>query len=97
MVRKSHREPEAVEITTAPRSRGDEIAGRQRRYLLSMGFRTLCFVGAVAVGSGVLRWILVAGAVFLPYIAVVLANAGSSLDGGNPETYHPDGTRKELL
>jgi len=50
-----------------------------RRYLLSMGIRTACFVLAV-IALGVLHWAvvgwaLVIGAVILPYIAVVLANA----------------------
>ncbi len=43
--------------------------------------RTACFIGAVLIGDGWLRWVLVAGAVFLPYIAVVMANA--SRDGGD--------------
>lgn len=42
-----------------------------------MTIRTLCFVGAVVVGDGWLRWVLVAGAVFLPYAAVIMANAPS--------------------
>jgi len=41
-----------------------------------MLLRTLCFVGAV-VADGWLRWTLVAGAIFLPYVAVVLANAAT--------------------
>jgi hypothetical protein len=45
-----------------------------RRYLIAMGLRGLCFVLAI-VASGWLRWAFVAGAVVLPYIAVVLANA----------------------
>ena len=40
-----------------------------------MFLRTACFVGAV-IAEGWLRWVLVAGAVFLPYVAVVIANAG---------------------
>ncbi len=42
-----------------------------------MGIRTLCFIGAVVVGDGLLRWILIAGAFILPYIAVVMANSAS--------------------
>lgn len=67
---------DAVRITTAPASRADDLAARQKRYFLSMGIRTACFVGAVAVGPGVLRWVLMFGAVVLPYVAVVIANAG---------------------
>lgn len=66
---------DAVRITTAATSRNDEIAARQRRYVVSMGIRTLCFIAAVAVGPGWLRWVLVAAAVLLPYVAVVMANA----------------------
>ena len=45
-----------------------------------MGFRTLCFVGAILVGPGWLRWVLVAAALLLPYVAVVMANATSPRD-----------------
>lgn len=65
---------EVLSITTAPQTYDEEVRGRQRRYLFSMAIRTVCFVGAVAVGNGVLRWVLVVGAVFLPYVAVVMAN-----------------------
>lgn len=71
-------QPDAVRITTAPAARSADIAARQRRYLMSMAIRTVCFVGAVAVGPGWLRWVLIVGAVFLPYVAVVLANAAPS-------------------
>ena len=47
-----------------------------------MAVRTACFVGAVAVGPGWLRWVLVAGAVLLPYVAVVFANAEGRRDDG---------------
>jgi len=72
--RHTRHDEDAVRITTAPRSASDEIASRQRRYLFSMAIRTACVIGAVAVGPGVLRWFLIAGAVFLPYVAVVMAN-----------------------
>ena len=69
------RDTSAVRITTAASSREADIARRQRRYVLSMGLRTVCFVGAILVGPGWLRWVLVAAAVLLPYVAVVMANA----------------------
>lgn len=72
--------PSPVRITTAATSRADDIAARQRRYIVSMTIRTLCVVGAVAVGDIWLRWVLLAGAVFLPYAAVVMANAGDTRD-----------------
>ena len=64
---------EAVRITTAASSRADDIAARQRRYVLSMGIRTVCFVAAV-VADGWPRWLLVVAALLLPYVAVVMAN-----------------------
>ncbi len=60
-------------ITDARVSTSEEMAGRVRRYAITMGFRTACFVAMIFV-PGVWRWVLFAGAVFLPYIAVVLAN-----------------------
>src|SRR3954470_24434821 len=76
-----HRD-EPVRITTAASSRAEDISARQRRYVVSMGIRTVCFVAAVLVGDGWLRWVLVAAALLLPYVAVVMANAtGSKADG----------------
>ena len=75
------RSTSAVRVTTAPMSRNDELRGRQRRYLVSMGIRTVCFVGAVLT-DGVLRWVLVAAAVLLPYVSVVFANTEGRRDDG---------------
>jgi hypothetical protein len=95
MPRRARTEPDVVAITDAPLSREAEISARQRRYLLSMGLRTLCFVGAIVVGSGWLRWVLVAGALVLPYVAVVMANAASpTVPPTSPE--RPDLRRKSL-
>jgi hypothetical protein len=63
-----------VSITSARTARSADIRRREVRYLMSMGIRTLCFVGAF-IASGVLRWTLVVAALILPYIAVVIANA----------------------
>jgi hypothetical protein len=68
---------DAVRITTAPVSRSEDIRGRERRYIISMTIRSIAFVAAVAVGPGWLRWVLIAAALVLPYVAVVLANAGN--------------------
>ncbi|MCW2737191.1 DUF3099 domain-containing protein [Nocardioides sp.] len=74
--------PDAVRITTARSSAADDMKSRQRRYALSMTIRLVCFVAAVIVGSGVAMWLLVAGAVFLPLFAVVIANAGDQRNDG---------------
>jgi hypothetical protein len=86
---------EAVRITTAGISAADEMRHRQRRYLWSMGVRTVCFVGAIAIGPGVLRWVLIAAAVFLPYIAVVMANAADRT-GSEQDLVGGLGGQKEL-
>jgi hypothetical protein len=78
-----------VSITTARASRSSEIRHRQNRYLLSMGIRTACFVGAV-VASGVLRWVLVAAAFILPYVAVVMANTSERRRYSAPPAFRAD-------
>jgi Flp pilus assembly protein TadB len=96
-----------VRITTASAGAEADIASRQKRYVITMGVRTLCFV-AVAVlamthlGPGWLPWIFVIGAVFLPYVAVVMANAASTksdgfelLDGSSQDRQLPPGTDSE--
>jgi hypothetical protein len=66
---------ESFDITSAPKSLKNDLAGRQRRYLVSMIIRTVCFLLTVALPSPY-RWFALAGAMILPYIAVVVANAG---------------------
>ena len=60
-------------ITDARSSASAEMSSRVRRYTYTMAFRTACFISMIFV-SGVFRWILFACAVFLPLIAVVIAN-----------------------
>lgn len=62
-------------ITNAQTSFLQDQKGRARRYLFSMSLRTICFIAAV-VTQGNLRIAFILGAIFLPYIAVVMANAG---------------------
>jgi hypothetical protein len=75
-------------VTGVRRGTSDDLAQRQRRYLISMSIRTLCFVLAV-VTHGPIRWIFVAAAVVLPYIAVVMANAVGSSTVEAPTPYVP--------
>lgn len=65
------------QITDAQPSLSEDIGRRERRYLIQMGIRTICLILAVVVDAPwPIRALLVAGAVFLPYIAVIGANAG---------------------
>jgi hypothetical protein len=74
--RRSRKGETVYQITGARRGIRDDVDSRTRRYLISMGVRTLCFVGAVLVGDGWVRWVLIVGAVVLPYVSVVFANGG---------------------
>jgi hypothetical protein len=94
-VRRTGQPADVVRITTAPESPEREMAHRQKRYMISMAIRTACFVAAIAVGPGWLRWVLVAGAFLLPYVAVVMANSASPrVEGTMPPT--PGTSRPEL-
>lgn len=64
-----------ISISSAKYAHSEEIPGRMKRYVISMAIRTICFIGAVIAPSPY-RWFLIAGAVLLPYFAVVIANAG---------------------
>ena len=83
---------ESFSITSAPKSLKSDLAGRQRRYLISMIIRTICFLLTVILPSPI-RWFALAGAMFLPYIAVVIANAGREtvLPGANILSKRPRG------
>ena len=62
-------------ITDAGVALSTDQAGRMKRYFASMMIRTACFILAVVLPSPY-RWMALVGAVTLPYIAVVVANAG---------------------
>jgi len=69
-------------VTSAPQSLQDDQSYRMHRYLLSMGTRTVCFLLAVlfitVLHWTIAGWFMVAGAVLLPYFAVVMANVSRS-------------------
>lgn len=69
-----HEQPVVHTVTTASERPDLDVSTRTRRYLLTMAIRTVCFLLAI-VAQGWLRWLCLGGAVVLPYIAVVLANA----------------------
>lgn len=84
-------------VTDAQRPMSEDIGYRERRYLITMGIRALCFllgiVFAVTMhGAGKFLAVLaLIGAVVLPYIAVVFANGGREPESSARfETYEPD-------
>src|SRR5512134_2006368 len=88
-----HRHPVVQSVTTAPESLRDEQAARIRRYLVTMGIRTVCFVLAAATATRGAPWWVWGSfsvlAVVLPYIAVVLANAVRPRIGGQASPVTP--------
>jgi hypothetical protein len=65
----------AQSITDATVGLTSDQSARQRRYFISMMIRTACFLLTVVLPSP-FRWIALVGALTLPYIAVIAANAG---------------------
>jgi type II secretory pathway component PulM len=67
-------------ITSAAQAHSDDLDARIRRYLISMGIRTVCVILVLVIHNPV-RWGFAVLAVILPYIAVVMANAVDSRRG----------------
>ncbi|MEV1047428.1 DUF3099 domain-containing protein [Streptomyces sp. NPDC049916] len=82
---------EVFRITGARQGLADDVRGRQRRYVISMSVRTVSVVLAATlwnVERHVAIVALVLG-VLLPYVAVVIANAGRENAPSLPTTYVP--------
>lgn len=66
-------------VTDASRPLSEDVDERQRRYLISMSVRMICFILAVVLWGRVhpvLSGLLLVGAILLPYTSVVFANGG---------------------
>ncbi|MCX2971304.1 MULTISPECIES: DUF3099 domain-containing protein [Streptomyces] len=97
MRRKQHG-PEVFRITGARQGLTDDVRGRQRRYVIAMLVRTLSVLLTVALWN-VSRPLAVVALVLgglLPYVAVVIANAGRENAGDLPATLVPPPGRPEL-
>jgi hypothetical protein len=82
-------------ITGARQSLDDDVRGRQRRYIISMSVRTVSVILAATlwnVERHVALVALVLG-IALPYIAVVIANAGRENAPSLPSTFVTAPTR----
>ena len=67
-------DPEVHSITTAAPGHSEDMHKRMVRYATAMGIRMVCII-LLFVVDGWFKLIAVAGAVFLPWVAVVIANA----------------------
>jgi hypothetical protein len=87
--RRSDATGQVFRITGARQSLADDVRGRQRRYVISMLIRTLSVILAATlwnVSRPVAVVALVLGAL-LPYVAVVIANAGRENTPSLPSTF----------
>jgi hypothetical protein len=95
---RKQREPEVFRITGARQGLADDVRGRQRRYVISMLVRTLSVLLTVVLWN-VQRPLavvtLVVGAL-LPYVAVVIANAGRERPPSLPSSFVPAPVRPAL-
>ena len=62
--------------TSLPQSPEADRRRRMLKYTIAMTVRTLCLIGLVVVPNWT-RFVFAAGAVVLPYFAVILANVGA--------------------
>ncbi|NEA43354.1 DUF3099 domain-containing protein [Streptomyces sp. SID11385] len=91
-------EQEVFRITGARAGLQDDVRGRQRRYVISMLVRTASVIAAMLLWN-VERYVAVVALVlgaFLPYVAVVIANAGRENAPSLPRTYVPPPQRPAL-
>jgi Protein of unknown function (DUF3099) len=66
-------------ITDAATAHSEDMSRRMRKYALAMGIRLVCLI-LVFVVDGWFKLVMVAGAVFLPWIAVVIANGSDKAE-----------------
>ncbi|MGW1882055.1 DUF3099 domain-containing protein [Streptomyces sp. NPDC001970] len=80
---------EVFRITGARQGLADDVRSRQRRYVISMSVRTLSVILAAVLWNVERHVAIVALAlgVLLPYIAVVIANAGRESAPSLPSTF----------
>lgn len=89
---------EVFRITGARQGLADDVRGRQRRYVISMSVRTLAVVLSAVLWNVERHVAVVALAlgVLLPYVAVVIANAGRESATSLPSTFAPSPVRPAL-
>ncbi|WP_163010807.1 DUF3099 domain-containing protein [Streptomyces dangxiongensis] len=89
-MRKQHGDDVQVfRITGARTGLAEDVRGRQRRYVISMLIRTVSVILAISLWN-VERYVAIVALVLgaaLPYIAVVIANAGRERPPSLPSTF----------
>ncbi|MCI0140940.1 DUF3099 domain-containing protein [Arthrobacter bambusae] len=72
-------DPVVHSITDAAAAHSDDMRERMIKYAVAMGIRLVCLI-LIFVVDGWFKIIAVAGAVFLPWIAVVIANGSDKAE-----------------
>lgn len=89
---------EVFRITGARQGLAEDVRGRQRRYVISMSVRTVSVILAAVLWNVERHISMVALALglLLPYVAVVIANAGRENTPSLPSTFVPAPVRPAL-
>ena len=72
-------DPEVHSITDAATAHSEDMRQRMIKYALAMGIRMVCLI-LIFVVDGWFKLVMAAGAVFLPWIAVVIANGSDKAE-----------------
>ncbi|MET3902841.1 hypothetical protein ABIE35_001396 [Paenarthrobacter sp. 4246] len=72
-------DPEVHSITDAAAAHSEDMRERMIKYAVAMGIRMVCII-LIFVVDGWFKIIAIAGAVFLPWIAVVIANGNDKAE-----------------
>ncbi|MFF5205458.1 DUF3099 domain-containing protein [Streptosporangium sp. NPDC000396] len=71
-----HKRQVVYQVTDAQPSLSEDIGKREKYYFIKMGIRLICLILAFTVPAPLpVKLLLFAGAIFLPYVAVIGANA----------------------
>jgi Flp pilus assembly protein TadB len=86
--RRTSEDEHVISVTDAQPGHSEDLDSRIVRYAWMMSIRIVCFLLAVLTPSP-WRWMFVVAAVFLPYFAVVMANARRSKRTQTPQPFTP--------
>jgi len=76
----------ALSATSLPQAPREDAGSRFTKYMVMMGIRIACFVlMAVVHPYGWYTFVFAAGAIFLPYLAVIVANVGADVGARTAE------------
>ncbi|MYS20061.1 MULTISPECIES: DUF3099 domain-containing protein [unclassified Streptomyces] len=95
---RKRQESEVFRISGARAGLTEDVRGRQRRYIISMSIRTVSVILTVVLWNveRPVAWVMLVAGVGLPYVAVVIANAGRENTPVAPAAYIPQPVRPVL-